>query len=117
MELPARRSAPSRSRSTSSRRSRRRSTELQIKAAGRIRGLNNRLTNRKGMLEGLVKGGILAQKQANEKELAAWIAADPARQKEYGDVLPALAALQAETEKTRERDAVVRRGSSWRPRC
>ncbi len=80
--------------------------ELRIKAAGRLRGLNNSLTNRKGQLEGLVKGGILAQKQRNEQELAAWIAADPARQKEYGDVLPALAALQAESEKTRERDAV-----------
>ena len=81
--------------------------ELKIKAAGRVRGLNNSLTNRKGQLEGLVKGGILAQKERNEKELAAWIAADPARQKEYGDVLPALAALQAESEKTRERDAAL----------
>ena len=41
-------------------------------------------------------------KQAREKELEAWIAADPARQKKYGDVLPALRALQAESEKTRE---------------
>ena len=81
--------------------------ELKIKAAGRVRGLNNSLTNRRGQLEGLVKGGILAQKEQNEKELAAWIAADPARQKEYGDVLPALAALQAESEKTRERDAAL----------
>ncbi len=80
--------------------------ELKIKAAGRVRGLNNSLTNRKGQLEGLLKGGILAKKEQSEKELAAWIAADPARQKEYGDVLPALAALQTETEKTRERDAV-----------
>jgi hypothetical protein len=79
--------------------------ELKIKAAGRVRGLNNSLTNRRGQLEGLVKGGILARKEKNEKDLAAWIAADPARQKEYGDVLPALAALQAESDKTRERDA------------
>ena len=79
--------------------------ELQIKAASRLRGLNNYLTNRKGMLEGLVKGGILAKKEQNQRDLAAWIAALPARQKEYGDVLPALDALQAESEKTRERDA------------
>ena len=32
---------------------------------------------------------------------------DPARQKKYGDVLPALRALQAEGEKTRERNAVM----------
>jgi hypothetical protein len=80
--------------------------ELQIKVAGRVRGLNNALTNRRGQLEGLVKGGILAKKEQNEKDLATWIAADPARQREYGDVLPALAALQAEAEKTRERNAV-----------
>ncbi len=80
---------------------------LKIKAANRVQGLNNTLTNRKGMLEGLVQGGLLAEKQEREKALAAWIAADPARQKEYGDVLNALAALQAETEKTRERDAVL----------
>jgi hypothetical protein len=80
---------------------------LRIKASGRVQGLNNTLTNRKGMLEGLVRGGLLAQKEAREKRLAAWIAADPARQKEYGDVLQALAALQAESEKTRERDAVL----------
>ena len=80
---------------------------LKIKAAGRSQGLNNTLTNRKGMLEGLVRGGLLAQKQAREQRLAAWIAADPARRQEYGDVLPALAALQAESEKTRERDAVL----------
>ena len=81
--------------------------ELKIKAAARLRGLNNTLTNRKGQIDGLVKGGILAKKEESEKELAAWIAADPARQKQYGGVLPALAGLQAESERTRERDAVL----------
>ncbi len=80
---------------------------LALKLAGRIQGLNNGLTNQKGMLEGLVKGGSLALKEAQEKELTAWIAADPARQKKYGDILPALNALQAEGEKTRERDAAL----------
>jgi len=59
------------------------------------------------MLEGLVKGGSLAKKQAMEKELEAWIESDPGRQTKYGDVLPALRALQAESEKTRERDAAL----------
>ena len=80
---------------------------VALKIAGRVLGLNNNLTNQKGMLEGLVKGGSLAKKQAMEKELEAWIAADPVRQKKYGDVLPALRALQAESEKTRERDAAL----------
>src|ERR1019366_2099477 len=58
---------------------------LALKVAGRVQGLNNRLTNQKGVLEGLVKGGSLGMKQGREKELEAWIAADPVRQKRYGD--------------------------------
>ena len=80
---------------------------LALKVSGRVQGLNNGLTNQKGMLEGLVKGGSLAKKQTQEKELERWIAADAARQKKYGDVLPALRALQAEGEKTRERNAAM----------
>jgi hypothetical protein len=80
---------------------------LAIKVAGRLQGLNNGLTNQKGMLEGLVKGGSLAKKQAEEQALEAWIAADPARQKKYGDVLPTLRAMQAEGDKTRERNAAL----------
>ena len=80
---------------------------IALRLAGRVQGLNNGLTNQKGMLEGLVKGGSLAKKQAQEKELEAWIAADPARQKKYGVVLPAMRALQAESEKTRERSAAM----------
>ena len=80
---------------------------IAIKVAGRILGLNNGLTNTKGELEGLVKGGSLAQKEAQEKELEAWIAADPARQEKYGDVLPALRTLQAEIQKTRERNSAM----------
>ena len=82
---------------------------LQIKANSRIQILNNTLTNRKGMIEGLVNRGLLAQKEAREKALVEWIAADPARQKEYGDVFPALAEMQAEKAKTLARDAVLAR--------
>jgi hypothetical protein len=80
---------------------------LALKVAGRIQGLNNGLTNQRGMLEGLTKGGSLAKKEAAEKDLAAWIAADPARQAKYGDVLPALQTLQMEGQRTRERNAVL----------
>jgi hypothetical protein len=80
---------------------------LALKVAGRVQGLNNGLTNQRGMLEGLVTGVSLRLKQQREKELEAWIGADPARGKKYGDVLPALRALQAESEKTRERNATV----------
>lgn len=80
---------------------------LKIKAASRLANLNNYLTNRKGMLEGLVGRGLLRLKHEREQALRAWIAADASRQKEYGDVFPALDASQAEKATTRERDAVL----------
>jgi hypothetical protein len=80
---------------------------LALRLAGRIQGLNNGLTNQKGVLEGLVKGGSLGLKETQEKALTAWIAASPDRQKKYGDILPAMNSLQAEGEKTRERDGTL----------
>jgi hypothetical protein len=78
-----------------------------IKVAGRVQGLNNGLTNTKGVLEGLVKGGSLAVKAQNEKELADWIAAAPARKQKFGDVLPAMQSLHESSLKTRERNAAL----------
>ena len=82
------------------------SPEVAIKVETRIRGLNNGLTKNRGVLEGLIKGGALEDKMEQQGELTAWIAANPERRMLYGDVLPALAALDAESAKTRERDSV-----------
>ena len=49
---------------------------LALKVAGRVQGLNNGLTNTRGVLEGLVKGGSLERKQEAEQGLAGWIAAE-----------------------------------------
>lgn len=80
---------------------------LALKAAGRVQGLNNGLTNSKGVLEGMVKGGALAKKQAREQELVAWIKASPARDTKYGQALQTLQTIQAQGESTRERNATV----------
>jgi len=80
---------------------------LAIKLAGRVQGLNNGLTNSRGVLEGMVKGGALAKKQAREQELVAWISASPARQQRYGEALAAMQAIQSQGEATRERNAVL----------
>lgn len=80
---------------------------LAIKAASRLRGLANYYTNFKGMLDGLTKGGLLAQKAKLEADLQAWIDADPARKAKYGTVLADLAALQAKTKQHREHDDAV----------
>lgn len=79
--------------------------ELEIKAEPRKRGLNNGLTKNQGVLQGLIKGGLLAEKEAREKALLDWIAAEPGRKTQYGDIFPALSAMQAEQEKTRERNS------------
>lgn len=80
---------------------------LALKAAGRVQGLSNSLINSRGVLEGMIKGGALAQKQRREQELLDWIAASPARQQRYGATLNELRALQAQSEATRERDATL----------
>lgn len=78
--------------------------DLAIKAASRLRGLHNSLTNAKGMRDGLGAGGLLDRKRELEGQLKAWIDADDARKKEYGDVLDQLSALSTERSKTRAKD-------------
>jgi hypothetical protein len=82
-------------------------SETAIRVSTSIRGLNNGLTKNKGVLQGLVQGGLLGQKEAAEKDFVAWIDANSDRRSRYGDVLPALNNLQAEEEKTRERDGLL----------
>src|ERR1019366_2206283 len=72
------------------------SKETELRVATRKRGLNNALTNRKGVVEGFKKGNLLEKKEGMEKALAAWIGADLERQKRYGGILSALDAVQAE---------------------
>ncbi|WP_106392551.1 S46 family peptidase [Enhygromyxa salina] len=78
---------------------------LAIKASPRVRGLSNGLTNAKGMLDGLGKGGLADKRRQQEAELQAWIDADEQRKAAYGTVLAEIAALDAESKATRERDA------------
>ena len=81
--------------------------ETAIRVSTRIRGLNNSLTKAKGVIKGMQTGGLLAEREAREKSLLAWIDADPKRKADFGDVLPALNALVADRAQTRERDALL----------
>ncbi|MEY4940944.1 MAG: hypothetical protein RIQ93_2679 [Verrucomicrobiota bacterium] len=76
--------------------------ETALRVSTQLRGLNNVLTKTKGVHEAMVRGGVLAQKEAKEKELLAWIAANPGRQARYGNVVSDIATLTAERQKTRE---------------
>jgi len=78
--------------------------DIAIKATSRLRGLNNYLSNFRGVRDGLVKGGVAAEKARLEGELQKWIDADPARKAKYGDVLAQMAAIHQEKTRTREHD-------------
>jgi hypothetical protein len=82
--------------------------DVKIKANTLVRGMNNYLTNSKGQLEGLVQGGLAAQKAKTDDALKAYIAGDPARQKQYGDLLGDIGKVFGEHAKHRETDAQVR---------
>lgn len=78
--------------------------DIAIKATARLRGMQNTLSNFKGVRDGLQKGGVAAEKARLEADLQKWIEADPERKAKYGDVLARMAALQAAKAKTREHD-------------
>ncbi|RYE93000.1 MAG: S46 family peptidase, partial [Myxococcales bacterium] len=79
--------------------------EAGIRGTTIQRGLDNYQTNTKGQLEGLIKGGLAAQKERTETELKAWITADKERTKKYGDVLARMEKLHTEAARHREADA------------
>ncbi|MEA2572481.1 MAG: hypothetical protein QOI24_4482 [Acidobacteriota bacterium] len=81
--------------------------EVELLNASRIKGNDNVLKNYTGTMDAFTKGGIIAQRQKREAELAAWIAADPARAKKYAGVLDEMNRLTAEGVATRQRDTVL----------
>jgi hypothetical protein len=72
--------------------------EVEIRYAGRVKGLYNGLKNAQGKLEGFVKYDLVAKKAAQEKALLDWIDADPARARKFGAAPAALEAFQAKQE-------------------
>jgi hypothetical protein len=82
------------------------SPETAIRVNTRVRRLANTMKNREGVIEGARAIDLLGKKRAAEQELLAWIGATPERKHAFGDALPRLDAIEAEAERTRERDAV-----------
>jgi hypothetical protein len=79
--------------------------ESAILVNSKIRALANTMKNREGVLAGAARIGLLDAKRRDEEALRAWIAAEPKRAAAYGQAVPALDAILAAREKTRERDA------------
>lgn len=82
--------------------------EAQIRATTYVRRFGNALTNTKGQLEGLVKGGLAEEKEKSERELRAFIDADPARKAKWGTALDDVAREIDKRAAYRDLDAFLR---------
>lgn len=82
--------------------------EAQIRSTSYVRRFGNYLTNTKGQLEGLVKGGLAQDKERMEKELRAFIETDKARKAKYGTVLDEIGKEIEKNAAHREADAELR---------
>lgn len=78
--------------------------EAEIRANSYMRRFGNFLTNTKGQLEGLVKGGLAEQKAKQEKDLRAFIDGDAKHKVEWTKALDDIAAEMKKREAWREKD-------------
>jgi hypothetical protein len=65
--------------------------DIQIKYAGKLKGLYNGLKNYEGKIEGMERIDLPGKKKAAEEDFRAWTAKSAARQKAYGTILDRLA--------------------------
>jgi len=61
--------------------------EAAVRVAGRVKGINNRLKNNLGMLEGFRNFDLVEQQIEREKAFQAALEADPEMMEKYGDLL------------------------------
>ncbi len=77
---------------------------IALRLASDMASLNNRLKKSYGVVEGLARSHVLDRKQADERGLIAFLAANPALNKKYGRVLPELDSLYSADKKNQIRD-------------
>lgn len=75
---------------------------VALKHASRSKSLANVEKRSRGQLQGLRRAGILAMRSAQENQLQAFIAGDPARKQKYGQVLRDLDTVYTEMTQTGE---------------
>jgi len=80
---------------------------LAIKFDSRIKGLANVMKNYRGKLQGMRRLHLVDKKREEEKQLQAFIDADPARQKTYGTVLKGIGEVYREITAFAESEAVL----------
>jgi hypothetical protein len=77
---------------------------IELRMSSRMQGLNNSLKKSYGILEGFRKRDVLAYKQDQERQLAAFLSSDKKLAKQYGGVLPEIDSLFKAREKYQARD-------------
>jgi hypothetical protein len=81
--------------------------DVAIRNAARLRSLLNFLKKYEGTLEAFERGNLIERRRAEEAEIAALVANDPAAKKRHEDALAEIARANAKLSATRERDAVL----------
>lgn len=83
--------------------------EKRIAFQGDIANFDNSRKLFEGGYLRLERAQVVQQRQAEEARLASWIAANPDRQKKYGNFLSELKSLSEETNAMSKRDVILRR--------
>ena len=81
--------------------------DVSIRNAARLRSLLNYLKKYEGTIAAFEKGDLIAQRRADEKEIATLVANDAGAKRRYEESLAEIGRLNASRSKTRERDAVL----------
>ena len=81
--------------------------DVAIRNAARLRSLLNYLKKYEGTIEAFERGNLIARRAAEEAEIAALVANDPAAKKRHEDALAEIARANAKLSSTRERDALL----------
>lgn len=82
--------------------------DVAVKANPLVRRFGNGLTNTKGQLEGLLQGGLLAEKKSDEDQLQAFINKTAENKAKYGTAIDDIKKAVGENAKYREADAALR---------
>lgn len=80
---------------------------VALRLESRIKGMNNFYKKYQGMMEGYRRSDVLAKKQAQERQLTAFIDGRPELVNKYGHVLPALDSLTGAKLATGEKDFLM----------
>ncbi|MCP4676892.1 MAG: S46 family peptidase [Deltaproteobacteria bacterium] len=82
--------------------------ESCLLTASTKKGINNGLTNARGMVTGLARAGVVARKKAEEKEWLKWVVARAERKARFGGALNNLISHLEGARQGRDRDFLVR---------